>query len=318
MEIEFQLTSEPIAEKIPPPQGWPSAKTGAWLEFRGIVRDEENGQNISALEYEAYPEMAEREIRRLLQEISMRYSCLAAKVIHRVGVIPVGETAIYVGIASPHRGEAIGLLAEFVDRLKQDAPIWKRRGISDGARLWLQTQPQQVEIQKSAAAGASHTAALFSLDHAISEIQTRCQPLPVVRVPLAGAFGRVLRETVCAPDDLPAFDRSTRDGYAILREDASETFRVVDTLHAADWKPRKIKPGEAVRVASGSALPCENLRVVMQENVERTGGQIRIVKREAGRNVSVRGEDLRAGNRYSKPARNWTPARWQFWQRREP
>ena len=53
----------------------------------------------------------------------------AAKVIHRVGVIPVGETAIYVGVASPHRGEAIALLAEFMDRLKQDVPIWKRRAL---------------------------------------------------------------------------------------------------------------------------------------------------------------------------------------------
>ena len=110
-------------------QGWPSAKTGAWLEFRGVVRGEENGQPISALEYEAYPEMAEREIRRLLQEMATQHPCLAAKVIHRVGVIPVGETAIYVGVASPHRGEAIALLAEFMDRLKQDVPIWKRRAL---------------------------------------------------------------------------------------------------------------------------------------------------------------------------------------------
>ena len=94
---------------------------------------------------------------------------------------------------------------------------------------------------------------------------------------------------------MPAFDRSTRDGYAILQNDGSETFQVVDTLHAADWKPRQLKPGEAVRVATGAALPCENLRVVMQENVERTGGQIRIVRRETARNVSIRGEDLRAG-----------------------
>ena len=135
MEIEFQLTSEPIAEKILPPQGWLFAKNGAWLEFRGVVRGEENGQAICALEYEAYPEMAEREIRRLLEEIALRHPCLAAKVIHRAGIIPVGDTAIYVGVASPHRGEAIALLTEFMDRLKQDVPIWKRGAIPGGARL---------------------------------------------------------------------------------------------------------------------------------------------------------------------------------------
>ena len=95
----------------------------AWFAARKTAR------TIRALEYEAYPEMAEREIRRLLREISARHPCRAAKVIHRVGVIPAGETAIYVGVASPHRGEAIALLAEFMDRLKQDVPIWKRRAL---------------------------------------------------------------------------------------------------------------------------------------------------------------------------------------------
>ena len=117
MEIEFQLTREPIAEKISPPAR--PGMAGAWLEFRGVVRGGENGQAISALEYQAYPEMAEREIRRLLTEISTRHPCLAAKVIHRVGVIPVGDTAIYVGVASPHRREAIALLAEFMDHLNR-------------------------------------------------------------------------------------------------------------------------------------------------------------------------------------------------------
>jgi molybdopterin molybdotransferase len=287
MEIKFQLTNEPIAEKIPPPQGWPSAKTGAWLEFRGVVRGEENGEPISALEYEAYPEMAEREVRRLLADISMRHPCLAARVIHRVGVIPVGETAIYVGIASPHRAEAIALLADFMDRLKQDVPIWKRRGIP------LIRPAATLSPPNGERAGVR--GALLSLDAAISEIQSVCQPPPGVRVPLADAFGCVLRETVSAPEDLPPFDRSTRDGYAILQNDTSETHRVVDTLHAADWKPRQLKSGEAVRVATGASLPCDNLRVVMQEHVERTGDQIRAVKRDTARNVSLRGEDLHAG-----------------------
>src|SRR5664279_2315581 len=105
MEIEIQITSDPIAEKVSSPSRFGVA--GAWLEFRGVVRGEENGQPIRALEYEAYPEMAAREIRRLLEEIAAKHPCLAAKVIHRVGIIPVGDAAIYVGVASPHREEAI-------------------------------------------------------------------------------------------------------------------------------------------------------------------------------------------------------------------
>ena len=146
---------------------------------------------ISALEYEAYPEMARREIRRLLEEISSRHPCLAAKVIHRVGIIPVGETAIYVGVAASHRGEAIALLAEFMDRLKQDVPIWKRRALPPvGANVNLRTS-------SSGQSADSHRRLqnALSLDEALAEIRSRCQPLPAVRAPLEEGFGRVLRET---------------------------------------------------------------------------------------------------------------------------
>jgi len=295
MEIEIQLTPDPIAEKISPPPSL--GGQGAWLEFRGVVRGEENGGNISALEYEAYPEMATREIRRILESLGTKFPCLAAKVIHRVGVIPVGDTAIYVGVASPHRGEAIALLAEFMDRLKQDVPIWKRRAIvggMDSVGRVTPCAPVQDRLPTRSGQGTARPT-LKSLDEALVEIRSHCRPLPAVHTPLADAFGRVLRETVCAPSDLPDGDRSTRDGYAILQNDASGIFQVVDTLHAADWKPRRLKPGETVRVATGAALPCENLCVVMQEHVERDGDIIRITKQETALNLRKRGEDVRAG-----------------------
>ncbi|HEX3857135.1 MAG TPA: molybdenum cofactor biosynthesis protein MoaE [Verrucomicrobiae bacterium] len=286
MEIEIQLTNELIAEKISAPSQ--IGAHGAWIEFRGVVRDLENGGKISALEYEAYPEMAEREIRRLLEEIAKKNPCLAAKVIHRVGIIPVGETAIYVGVASTHRGEAIALLAEFMNRLKQDVPIWKRRATPLVAA--------NVNLRASDSADSHRRLQkVLPLDEAVSEIQSRCQPLPGVRVRLEESFGRVLRETVLAAEDLPPFDCSTRDGYAILKNDESEKFQVVDTLHAADWKPRELKPGEAVRIATGAPLPCENLCVVMQENVERSGDKIKILRRENSLNIRKRGEDVKAG-----------------------
>ncbi|HUE36620.1 MAG TPA: molybdenum cofactor biosynthesis protein MoaE, partial [Candidatus Acidoferrum sp.] len=287
MEITIQLTNVPIAEKICPP---PDVGTkGAWLEFRGVVRREENGQGISALEYEAYPEMAEREIRRILESLSAKHPCLAAKVIHRVGVIPVGETAIYAGVAAAHRGEAIALLAEFMNRLKQDVPIWKARGLAEAkagqGTLAKKSQPSSDTGKRKA----------LSFDEALAEIQSHSQSLPAVRVPLAEAFGRVLQETVRAAEDFPARDRSTRDGYAILQDDVSEIFQVVDTLHAADWKPRQLKTGEAVRVATGSAMPCASLRVVMQEDAERAGDRVKILHRENGTNIRKRGEEMQAG-----------------------
>jgi len=125
MKIEIELTELPIVKTLSPQTGAP----GAVVEFHGVVRDEENGRPISALVYEAYPEMAVHQIRRLLESISTRHVCLEAHVIHRLGSVPVGEAAIYVGITSRHRAEAIALLSEFMDRLKQDVPVWKRRSL---------------------------------------------------------------------------------------------------------------------------------------------------------------------------------------------
>jgi molybdopterin molybdotransferase len=289
MDIEIQLTRSPIAEKINPPRA--TGTHGAWLEFRGVVRGEENGQAISALEYEAYPEMAEREIRRILASLSAKHSCLTAKVIHRIGVIPTGETAIYVGVASPHRGESLALLTEFMNRLKQDVPIWKA-GSLPLAEPGQGGAVSKIQVQQSS---ANKPTKPLSFDQAIEAIQSRVQPLPAIRAPLSEIFGLTLREDVRAPEDFPAHDRSTRDGYAVLQNDFSEIFQIVDTLHAADWRPRQLKIGEAVRIATGAALPCENLQVAMQEDVERNGDKIKIIRRESATNIRKQGEEVRAG-----------------------
>lgn len=128
MEIHVQLTDQPIEENFPAPAH--EGTVGAWTEFRGLVRTEENRRPIIALDYQAYREMADRELRRLLIELAAQHPCLSAHVVHRVGVVRVGEAAIYVGIASAHRAEGFALLAAFMDRLKQDVPIWKRRSLS--------------------------------------------------------------------------------------------------------------------------------------------------------------------------------------------
>ena len=211
MEIEVQFAGAPLAEQISPPLNL--GAHGVWLEFRGVVRGEENSQAIAALEYEAYAEMAERQIRRLLEGINARHPCLMAKVIHRVGIVPVGETAIYLGVAAKHRAEAIALVGEFMDGLKKDVPIWKRRALP------VQSSDPHFAVQgESTRAKNAHI--MRSLAEARTDINSRCHPLPPVRVPLEQAFDRVLRETVLAPEDLPMNDRSTRDGYAILQDDA--------------------------------------------------------------------------------------------------
>jgi molybdopterin synthase catalytic subunit len=131
MQIEVHLTRERIVRPALEADAG-GCGVGAWVEFAGIVRGVEEGNRIAALEYEAYETMALRVMREILSSLAARHPCEAARVIHRTGVIPVGETAIWIGVASSHRKEALALVTEFMDRLKQDVPIWKRRALSAG------------------------------------------------------------------------------------------------------------------------------------------------------------------------------------------
>jgi molybdopterin synthase catalytic subunit len=129
MKIEIQITSQPVDAQKKLSEEF-SGSAGAFAEFSGIVRASENGRKIAALEYETYSPMAENEMRRILETLAEKFPCLAARVRHRTGIIPVGETAIYIGVTAKHRAEAFALLAGFMDRLKQDVPIWKRRSLT--------------------------------------------------------------------------------------------------------------------------------------------------------------------------------------------
>jgi molybdopterin molybdotransferase len=279
MNIEIELTKGPIPTVIPqqPPQA-----CGAWAEFRGFVRDQENGERIVALEYEAYSPMAESQMRRILEDISSRHACVWARVIHRTGVVAVGEAAIYVGIAGKRRAEVFALLAEFMDRLKQDVPIWKTRALA--------ALESDTDGMASSASRGMHSAA-----EVIRLVQERCSPLEGEPAPLSDALGRVLRQAVIAPEPQPAFDRSGVDGYAVRVDDQRSRFQVVDEIRAGEWKPRALRIGEAVRIATGGAMPSHGLQVIMKEDVRVENGTVALLGRDSTANIRFRGEDARAG-----------------------
>ena len=102
MEIHIHIGPDSLEAERPFPRG-AEADCGAEAVFRGMVRATENGRPITALEYQAYQPMAEREIRRLIEVLAKRYPCQAVAVRHRIGMIPVGETAIIVRVAATHR-----------------------------------------------------------------------------------------------------------------------------------------------------------------------------------------------------------------------
>lgn len=139
-----------------------------------------------------------------------------------------------------------------------------------------------------------HTRAA-SADEVLALVRRLCPPLETERVPLAAALGRVLREAILAPEDQPPFDRSAVDGFAVRLDDRNTTFRIVDEIRAGDWKPRALQLGEAVRIATGGALPGDALQVVMKEDAQMADAAVCILKRTSVRNIRFRGEDCRAG-----------------------
>jgi molybdopterin synthase catalytic subunit len=124
MTIDVLLQSELIVLKSDP-----SPEAGAVVRFEGRVRATENGHPIRALVYEAYQPMAERQMEKILRELGARHPCLAVRVRHRLGEVRVGEIAIAIEALAAHRAEAFALAAAFMDRLKQDVPIWKMKAV---------------------------------------------------------------------------------------------------------------------------------------------------------------------------------------------
>jgi molybdopterin molybdotransferase len=289
MDIEISITKEPIAENQH--HSLLSGAAGALAEFRGIIRGQEEGRQITALDYEAYQPMAEKEMQRILEELGTAHPFLSARVVHRIGVVPVDAVAIYIGVTAKHRAEAFIILSDFMDRLKQDVPIWKRRAIFQDGKA-ADTLDQQAPLERTA---ASASPAPVTSDGVLTVVRGICRPLAAERVALAGAAGRVLVEPVCAPEDQPPFDRSAVDGYAIRPDDSGTCFRIVDEIRAGDWRPRQLMPGETVRIATGGALPCEGLQVAMREDAERRGDTLVLQHRNGDRNIRSKGDDARAG-----------------------
>jgi molybdopterin synthase catalytic subunit len=110
--------------------------TGGIVSFIGAVRDRARGHSIEYLEYEAYPEMAEREMEKIVDEAALRWPGTRVAIAHRVGHLEIGDAAVVVVAASAHRAEAFEACRFAIDTLKVTVPIWKREVATDGA-YWV-------------------------------------------------------------------------------------------------------------------------------------------------------------------------------------
>lgn len=117
-----------------------SPETGGVCTFIGLVRRHSRGVTVERLEYEAYAAMAEKVIRELVAEIEAEVPGARLAVEHRVGTLAIGDAAVVIAAAAPHRAEAFTACRACIDRLKDRAPIWKKETGDDGA-VWVGLGP---------------------------------------------------------------------------------------------------------------------------------------------------------------------------------
>ena len=109
---------------------------GAICTFQGVARRYSRGREVVHLEYEAYPEMAERKLAEIGDELRVKFGVERVAIHHRTGVLAIGEASVVIAVASPHRKEAFAACQYAIDRIKQTVPIWKKEVWSDGQQ-WI-------------------------------------------------------------------------------------------------------------------------------------------------------------------------------------
>jgi len=128
--VRARVSAEPLdLNALSRSVGDPAA--GAIVTFQGVTRE------VESLSYEAYAEMAEPRIEAILRDCAERHGLQAIAAEHRIGEVPLGEPSVIVAVSAAHRAEAFAGAREAIDRIKAEAPIWKKE-ISDGGASWVE------------------------------------------------------------------------------------------------------------------------------------------------------------------------------------
>ncbi|HYC56483.1 MAG TPA: molybdenum cofactor biosynthesis protein MoaE [Candidatus Binatia bacterium] len=131
----FAIVEQPISiQQLCEQVGSPAA--GAIATFLGTTRQSNRGRRVLKLEYEAYPEMAVSEFEKIAALARTRWDLTAVAIVHRVGVVPLGQASVAIAVSAPHRREAIEACHFCIDSLKEVAPIWKKEHF-EGGEVWI-------------------------------------------------------------------------------------------------------------------------------------------------------------------------------------
>ncbi|MDQ7843981.1 MAG: molybdenum cofactor biosynthesis protein MoaE [Armatimonadota bacterium] len=132
--VEGPIDLAAVLEAVRHPQA------GAVVLFLGTVRDNRRGARVDHLEYEAYETLALREMGRVAAEAAARWPVLRVAMVHRLGVLQVGEVSVAIAVSAPHRRDAFEAGRFAIDALKQTVPIWKKE-VWEGGEVWVGSEP---------------------------------------------------------------------------------------------------------------------------------------------------------------------------------
>lgn len=136
MEPIIHLTREPLDRDVLIARV-AHAGVGGIVVFEGVVRDHARGKQIRYLEYDMFPEMAEQQIRAIIDEAERRWGVERVAVAHRYGRLEIGEASVIIVVATPHRAEAFEACRYIIDTLKTTVPIWKKEVAANGEE-WVE------------------------------------------------------------------------------------------------------------------------------------------------------------------------------------
>jgi molybdopterin synthase catalytic subunit len=142
----FRVTDKPIhlqelVDFVTDPEA------GAVATFIGTTRNHNEGRRVIALDYEAYPEMAEKQLARLGQEASEKWQICRMAIVHRLGPVQIAEPSVVIAVSAAHREAAFAACRFAIEEIKKTVPIWKKE-VYEGGEIWIGTQSGQPLIHK--------------------------------------------------------------------------------------------------------------------------------------------------------------------------